>query len=152
MRLSEILRYQLYECSSEQVPAHREIIFLRNYIELQRLRLNTNFDVGVSIKESVKDFMIAPLLIMPLVENAFKYVSHFSERSNEIKVYLSFENDTFTCTVSNTIEKMQVQTTENSGIGLKNLRRRLELLYPDRHELTTESREDKFTAKLTLHI
>jgi LytS/YehU family sensor histidine kinase len=153
MRLSEILRYQLYDCNTERVPIDKEIVFLKNYIELQRLRLNTNYNVAVDIGDDVNGFMIAPLLIMPLVENAFKYVSHFTTKANEIGVGLSFENGVFACEVFNTVEKQQSEpTNESGGIGLKNLRRRLDLLYPGRYEMSIDDNDQSFSVKLILKV
>ena len=153
MRLSEILRYQLYDCNTERVPIDKEILFLKNYIELQKLRLNVNYAVAVNISDAVNGFMIAPLLIMPLVENAFKYVSHFTNKANEIRVGLSFEDGVFVCDVFNTVEKQQPEPTkESGGIGLKNLRRRLDLLYSGRYEINIDDNGQSFSIKLTLKI
>ena len=77
MGLSEMLRYQLYECNAPQIPIDKEIAYLHNYMELQKLRLNTNYTIRFQAQPNVKDFAIAPLLIIPLLENAFKYVSRF---------------------------------------------------------------------------
>lgn len=151
MVLSEILRYQLYDCNSSEVPVEKEISFLKNYVQLQQLRLNENYKVEVAIDGTVKNFMLAPLLIMPLVENAFKYVSHFSGNNNEIAISLSFAKGLFSCFVSNTVER-EVKTSENSGIGLKNLKRRLELLYNNSHKLITENTGEIFTATLILQV
>lgn len=152
MQLSEILRYQLYDCNAERVPIDKEIIFLKNYIELQRLRLNTNYHVSVNIADSVKDLMIAPLLIMPLIENAFKYVSHHTDKENTVRLNLRFENGIFTCEVFNTTDPVHNQHAESGGIGLKNLYRRLDLLYPGMHEIGVEDKGQSFLVTLKLRV
>ena len=153
MRLSEILRYQLYYCNTEQVPIDKEIIFLENYIELQKLRLNSNYNVVVNIGKDVNGFMIAPMLIMPLVENAFKYVSHYADSINQIEIILNYEGGALVCEVVNSIDNTAAgQSTENSGIGLKNLRRRLDLLYPESYKMNINSDHQKFEVKLILNI
>lgn len=154
MRLSEMLRYQLYECGSERISIEKEITFLKNYVELQKLRLNSNYTIRIDIPKNLRNFEIAPLLLMPLIENAFKYVSHFSEKDNEITIALGLEQHIFTCNVRNTTERLAtvVSIAEEGGIGLTNLKRRLALLYPDRHELTIENHESYYNVKLTLTL
>jgi two-component system LytT family sensor kinase len=151
MMLSEMLRYQLYECSVEKIPIDKEIKFLKNYIELQKYRLDKNFKVDFAVEPDVKYFSIAPLLLIPMIENAFKYVSHFSDKINEIKINLGKENDLFVCSICNTIEKIpDVPVTSEGGIGLKNLQRRLELLYPDRYDFNLNNDESYYFVKLIL--
>lgn len=149
--LSEMLRYQLYDCSAEKIAIDKEIAYLKNYIELQKVRLNENYKIDFHAGNAVGNFRIAPLLIMPLIENAFKYVSHFTDKSNEISVNLGMKDGLFTCDISNTTEATTGQpTTTAGGIGLKNLQRRLELLYPGRHGLAINKHDGCYTVKLTL--
>lgn len=152
MRLSAILRYQLYDCNAERVPIDKEIVFLKNYIELQRLRLNKNYQVLQNIADNVKDLMIAPLLIMPLIENAFKYISHHTDADNIVRLDLRYENGLFICEVFNTTDRIHHQNAESGGIGLKNLHRRLDLLYPSIHEILVDDREQSFSVTLKLSI
>jgi two-component system LytT family sensor kinase len=151
MCLSEMLRYQLYECSAEKIGIDKELDYLKNYIELQKIRLNKNYNIIFNVGPNVCGFTIPPLLILPLIENAFKYVSHFIDKVNEIKIYMSLDNNSFQCTIHNTIEKMpKMSDASEGGIGLKNLQRRLELLYPNRHEITFHNNQLEYVAKLTL--
>ena len=148
MKLSEMLRYQLYECAADRIPIDKELSYLNSYVELQRQRLDKNYNINFSVEENVRDFEIAPLLIIPLVENSFKHVSHYTDKPNEINITLSYGYNTFICKVSNTTEKA-VQN-DSSGIGLKNLERRLELLYLDRFELNVVENNDRFDATLKI--
>jgi len=150
MRLSEILRYQLYECAVEKIPIDKEIDFLKNYIELQKLRLNDNYRIEFTVQHEVSGFLVAPLLIMPLIENAFKYVSHFTDKHNVIKINISMNAHQLTCDIYNTIESITIVKTSNGGIGLKNLERRLELLYPNKHELDYNNNGANYTVHLAL--
>lgn len=153
LKLAEMLRYQLYECNADTIPIDKEISYLNNYIELQRIRLNANYNITSEINSSVSGFNIAPLLILPLVENAFKYVSHYTDKANRVNIKLSLRNNTFVCYVANTTEKngTKVDTTEG-GIGLKNLERRLELLYPDNHKFEINNTGDLYETTIRLEI
>ncbi len=148
MKLSEMLRYQLYECAADRIPIAKELSYLKSYVELQRQRLDKNYNINFNIDENVRDFEIAPLLIIPLVENSFKHVSHYTNKPNEINITLSYVHNTFICKVNNTTE--QAEQNDNGGIGLKNLERRLELLYPDRFELNVIENNDRFDAILKI--
>ncbi|HTA27109.1 MAG TPA: histidine kinase [Bacteroidia bacterium] len=148
LKLSEMLRYQLYEGSVDRIPIDKELSYLKSYIELQRLRLNKNYVVDFNIEESVKNFEIAPMLIIPLVENSFKHVSHFTDKPNEIKITLSYNHPEFTCEIGNTTE--QNEQKGRGGIGLKNLERRLELLYPERFEMEVEEKKNNFKVLLKI--
>jgi two-component system LytT family sensor kinase len=148
MKLSEMLRYQLYECAADRIHIDKELSYLKSYVELQRLRLDSNYKINFAIDENVRDFEIAPLLIIPLVENSFKHVSHYTNKSNEINITLSYKENIFICKVNNTTEQTEQNT--NGGIGLKNLERRLELLYPNRFELNAVENNDRFDATLKI--
>lgn len=148
---SEMLRYQLYECNGKEIPIEQEINYLRNYVALQRLRKDENYRISFQCDESVRGFTIAPLLLIPFVENAFKHVSHDPEK-NEITIVLAKQDDTFRLNVFNTKDSKAVNGTGRSGIGLKNVTRMLELLYKDRHSLTTRETPESFSVNLTLHI
>src|SRR5699024_6410854 len=87
-KFSELLRYQLYECNEEQIAIEKEIEYLKSYIDLQRLRKQKNYNICFEVDESVRNFSIAPLLLMPFVENAFKHVSRYTDKPNSIKICL----------------------------------------------------------------
>jgi len=91
------------------------------------------------------------LLILPLIENAFKYVSHFTDKSNEIRMAWKLKLGWFECVICNTIERALITTpAQKGGIGLTNLKRRLELLYPDKHKLIFDVSESNYTVRLAL--
>ncbi len=148
MKLSEMLRYQLYECAADRIPIDKELSYLKSYVELQRLRLNSNYMINFGIDENVRDFEIAPLLIIPLVENSFKHVSHYTDKPNEINITLSYKDNVFICKVNNTMEL--TEQNRSGGIGLKNLERRLELLYTNRFELNVVENNGRFDATLKI--
>ena len=147
-KFSDMLRYQLYECNGSEVLAEKEITYLKNYVDLQRLRSNENYFIEFSSPDNLNGCTIAPLILMPFVENAFKHVSHFSDAPNQVKIQISQVGERFEMRVLNTMNK--TGDTLPGGIGLKNVQRRLHLLYPNRHRLTISDEQGLFEVNLQL--
>jgi two-component system LytT family sensor kinase len=142
----------LYECNGDKIPIEKEISYLKDYVDLQKLRREVNDEVQFDCSENVKGFSIEPLLLMPFVENSFKHLSHFSNgRKNLVKINAYKANGEFHFSVTNTIEYTSTKGPVG-GIGLKNVKRRLELLYPESHELKINEQENLFNVKLKLKI
>lgn len=150
-RFSDMLRYQLYECNGKEISIEREIAYLGNYVELQRSRKDDNYRIQFVKENTVRNFTIAPLLMIAFVENAFKYVSHHTDKLNEIGIHLNFVNGVFMFDVTNSRDKASV-SSEHGGIGLRNVRRRLDLLYNGRHELDIREDDRQFSVQLRLKI
>jgi LytS/YehU family sensor histidine kinase len=150
-KFSDMLRYQLYEVNGARIPIEREIRYLEDYVDLQKLRKDENYAVSLNYSAQVQGFSIEPLLLIPFVENAFKHVSSNSGKKNFIKFDLGRDKNQFIFTAENS--KENGKTTEPySGIGLTNVKRRLELLYPGRHELTIRDESDTYKVDLRLKI
>jgi two-component system LytT family sensor kinase len=147
---SEMLRYQLYECGSEEIPVEKEVSYLKHYVDLQRQRKDENYAIELVTSSDLHGFTLAPLLLIPFVENAFKHVSHFP-LDNRIVINISREDSLFSFFVFNTREPMS-GIGGNSGIGLKNVKRRLELIYNGRHQLTITEKPNSFEVKLAIKI
>ncbi|MDR2953888.1 MAG: histidine kinase [Prevotella sp.] len=152
-RLSNLLRYILYENEDKFVPIDRELKFTQNYIDLMRLRLSPGVKLDVLIKDDDCDEQIASLLFITLIENAFKHgINNGSESFIDIKILINKKNGIL-CTVENSLaETENNMESKNSGIGLTNLRKRLELLYPKSHELKIEQREHSFFVSLHIYF
>ena len=146
-QFSHMLRYQLYECDKAYVDIVNELLFIRRYVELQQQRLNENYKVCFEGFEEVKGLTLSPFLLMPLVENCFKHVSSHADRINTIVIRCSREGNSFLFVTCNSIAP---GPPEGGGIGLLNIKKRLELLYPGRHTLTTRQTTDHFEAILKL--
>jgi LytS/YehU family sensor histidine kinase len=114
------------------------------------LRKDCRYEVGIRVGESVKGFRITPLLLIPFVENAFKHISHHAEARNFIQVALNRSNGMLTFSVENSKDDQQRSTEPRGGIGLTNVKRRLELLYPGKHELQISNSSDTFKVELNL--
>lgn len=147
-KLSDLLRYQLYDVSKE-VTFSQEIRYLRSYMAFQQLRKSERLVVSVETDDRLNDRQIHPLLFQPLIENAFKYLGgHY-----EISLSLKLVGNTVRCVVKNSVSDTAVSDRiKESGIGLENLKRRLELLYPERHSLTVNEENGIFEAVLTLYL
>ena len=153
-KFSDMLRYQLYELKGEKISIEKEITYLRDYVDLQRLRRDENCLVQFHCSPDVEGFSIEPLLLIPFVENSFKHLSHYSKgRMNEINIDINRSNGEMKFSVSNTTEGKQMQELKkDGGIGLGNVKRRLELLYPDTHTLNIEQKDGWYGVELIIKI
>lgn len=146
-KFSELLRHQLYECNDSHIPLDKEINFLENFIELEKLRQNKNTRIQVDFTDkTVSHLSIAPFILMTFIENAFKHVS--GDEANWINIYLELEGEKLVFTVSNSTANKE--SGQYSGIGLQNVKRRLDLLYPNEYSLEIQERTDSFTVRLQL--
>src|SRR6476659_4354450 len=151
-KFSDMLRYQLYECNGDKIPIEKEISYLQDYVDLQKLRRGSDDEVVFDLSDDVSGFSIEPLLLMPFVENSFKHLSHFSNgKKNLVKINAAKANGEFHFSVTNTIEYTSTKKPVG-GIGLKNVKRRLELLYPGTHFLEINEQGNSFNVKLKLKI
>lgn len=154
-KFSELLRYQLYQCNEPYIALNQELEYLKNYIELEKLRQDSNnltlqFDIEESTPTSLK---IAPFILIPFVENAFKHISHHQESPNWIRMNLKVENNQLKFNISNSTNTFQISTNKDtSGIGLNNVKRRLELLYPQAHSLEVYKDNSQFKVELALKL
>lgn len=154
LKLSDILSYSLYESSVEKISLYKELKLIEDFISIEKERYEGRMQIAVDIDESIDHTVeIAPLLLIPLVENAFKHGVKESTEKVPIKILLKQESGSLIFQVQNKIAEDKVISGRPNGLGLKNLQRRLNLLYPDTHQFDIQSEEDYFTAtlKLLLH-
>jgi two-component system LytT family sensor kinase len=153
-KFSELLRYQLYECNDRQIPLNREIIYLENSIELEKLRLNNNIKVNFQVSQPPAAHLgIAPFILMTFVENAFKHVSKHPDQPNWITIKLNIQQEQLDFYVGNsTSYDTYTPMTAYNGIGLKNVQRRLDLIYPEKYELEIERQQYSYGVKLRLQL
>ena len=151
-KFSDMLRYQLYEMNGNQVAIEKEIQYLQDYIDLQKLRKDDQYHIEFTYPPEVKGFFIEPLLLIPFVENAFKHISHHKNQLNFIKLQLSMHKGEFNFSIENSKEPIEKITELHSGIGLTNVKRRLALLYPQKHSLKITDGVDLFQVALSIKI
>jgi len=149
-KFSDMLRFQLYECNGHEMVLEREIHYLKNYVDLQRLRRDDKYTIEFSTSGDSREFKCAPLLLMPLVENAFKYLSHFPEGNNRVMINISNDAKSMEVRIVNTKETRVTVQKEIGGIGLRNLKRRLELQYPGKYELEINDGREEFEVVLRI--
>ena len=151
MKLSSIMRYILTETQTNLVPLQNEVDFITNFIDLQQVRLTDKVQVDFKAEGDIANKQIAPLLFIPFVENAFKYGVSTKEKTT-INIHLTAKEDTVSLTVINSIVKADKGIQETTGIGINNVKRRLELLYPDKHVLDVSQVDNKFIVHLDIHL
>jgi two-component system, LytTR family, sensor kinase len=150
LQLSELMRYMLYESADAQIPLNKELDYLKNYIELQKIRFGEDVDIRLHIEGAPAGQVIEPMLMIPFVENAFKHGVGLIQ-SPEIDISLKIKEKQLFFSVKNKITpEPPTARDDSSGIGLQNVRRRLELLYPSAHRLDLRASEGWFLAELTL--
>lgn len=135
LKLSAIMRYILTETERNLVPLENEVAFIHNYIELQQVRLTEKVQVNFNIEGNTAPLLVAPLIFIPFVENAFKYGVSTKEQSS-IEINLKVTEHTIYFYAKNYIVHSENNMMENTGIGINNVKRRLELLYPEKHQLS----------------
>lgn len=145
-KFSGLLRYQLYD-QQQTVSLHQEIQYLTNFIELQQVRTSEKLQLTVNFDPALNGQQVYPLLLLPLVENAFKYVGGRYRMSIEAKL----KNSHLVFTVTNSVP-VDMPVKMNSGIGLENLKRRLQLLYAGKSTLRAEKQADAFWAELQIKL
>ena len=150
-RLAHLMRYVIYEANAEKIELSREIEQIRSYIELQKLRFSTEDEsrIEFSISGKTDNMFIAPMLLIPFVENAFKH-SASVQQPILIEVNLQTVDSQLIFTVKNSINRRQQFLNEGNNIGLTNVKRRLELLYPKRHSLNVSDQGELFFIELKI--
>jgi two-component system LytT family sensor kinase len=153
LKFSEMLRYQLYECSSDRIDIEKELQYIQNYIGIQMLRKTEKYKCDLVISNAVKNFHIAPLLLIPFIENAFKHVSNHSSGNNSIRISMDYSDEKFIFSVTNDKDNI-ISTTinENKGIGFVNVKRRLDLMYSNKYTLEIVNAEKQFSVDLKMEI
>lgn len=154
LELSELMTYVLYDCQCDKISLSKEIAFIRNYIVLEKSRFEESVDVKMEVDElSISNVSVAPLLFIPFIENAFKHCNKSGSQIAEI--FIKFDTTylpLLKMEVINTFENSQETKTERKGVGLENIKQRLEFLYPNRHKLELKEINNHFYVQLELDL
>ncbi len=156
-KFSDLLRYQLYECNESAIPLSQELGYLENYIELEKLRHDAhNLELTVDLEHAAgQGLAIAPFVLIPFIENAFKHVSRQKNRPNWITMHLHVDQQQLHFTIANSIAPEGARAREvlpYRGIGLQNVQRRLDLIYPGAHTLNIKHDHLQFSVHLSLRL
>jgi len=153
--LSDILRYILYECNADEVPLEREILMMQQYVKLEKLRYEDRIDINFTVTGDLRNKLIAPLLILPFIENAFKHGT--SEKTGQVWININVHvtGNRFKLKVANNKPEHQPEENEQDirgHIGLKNVMKRLDLLYPATSKLKIMNEDDTFLIVLDMEL
>lgn len=152
VQLSDILRYIIYDSDTQRVLLKDEITLLKNYIAFQNHRIETYIATEIKIDIENENYEIYPMLLLPLLENSYKYGVISGEANQPIKIRLNQKEHQFQFTIKNAnLDTKNTLDEKYSGVGLENLRNNLNLVYPKQHEFATEIKNDTFTVKLLIN-
>jgi two-component system, LytTR family, sensor kinase len=151
LKLSALLDYMLYKCNKDKVPLNEEIKFMQNYIELETIRHDKRLTLDIELPDQSNDLLISPLLLFSFVENAFKHGANKTSGESWIRICLLYIEGKLHFKVENSFEAL-VNQPENKGIGLKNVKERLELLYAEKHSLVIGNANGIFSVDLSIEI
>ncbi len=156
LKLSEMMRYMLYESNERNIALTQEINYMKNYLELEKIRHGDNFKMDMNISGSPSGHKIAPLLFIPFLENSFKHGIDHALKSGYVNINLDIKEKSLHIKVTNSLPtnevSLKVQNKKIGGIGLTNVRRRLNILYPKRHKLEIEKNDKEFMVSLSLQL
>jgi sensor histidine kinase YesM len=154
LKLSEMMRYMLYECNEARVPLRKEVNYLENYLELEKLRQKKNIKIDFLVSGLIKDQKIAPLMFIPFLENSFKHGLNNQLGDGYVKILLVVLEDEIQFSIDNskTETAPKPQGKKSGGIGLVNVKRRLDLLYPKSHELNIKESPTNYYIDLRIKL
>lgn len=152
IKFSDILRYQLYECNQSHVILDREVKYLKDLVAIEQIRWGNELEVNCSWNITEEKCQIAPLLMVPFVENAFKHVSRLPMEKGFVNLTFRQLQNQLEFKIENSNSPRPARKNKSQGIGLENVQKRLSLLYPERHKLFIEKTDKLFSVSLTLEL
>ena len=150
LKLCNLLDYILYQVNKPKVALHEEVEHIREYIELEKIRFREVLEIDFKLKNVPQDHQIAPMIFLPFVENAFKH-GNIIDGVLKVKINLKLETNTLIFKIENT-SLNESEELENKGIGLQNIKKRLDLLYQNKHELTINNQGNWFSVELKIDL
>ena len=150
LKLSSLLSYMLYDCKAEEVLLEKEIEIMKNYIDLEKERYGNKIEISWNSEGDIKDKYIAPLLLLPFLENAFKHGTSEQLEKPWLSVDMSVKQDVLRCKIANS--KNEFVPLSKNGIGIQNVKKRLEFLYPGKHELKMNDEGNFFVVSLLVEL
>jgi two-component system, LytTR family, sensor kinase len=155
LKLAEIIRYMLYECNERRVMLSREIQYMQNYLDLEKLRQPKNVEISMEVEGNISDQQIAPLMFIPFLENCFKHgLNNHIAGEAFVRARFRVQDDDLEFYIENTKppHSPRQEHPRSGGIGLNNIKKRLDLLYPKDYDLTIEEFPQKYTVTLVLKL
>ncbi len=154
LKLSEMMRYMLYECNERTVPLYKEVSYMKNYLDLERLRQHHMIDIDFELSGEIGDQRIAPLLLIPFIENSFKHGVSNEIQQGFVHIQLDIQDDTLIFDIKNSKGPSHPKQThrKSGGIGLVNVKRRLNLIYNDAYKLNIKNEPNEYQVTLRLKL
>jgi LytS/YehU family sensor histidine kinase len=152
LQLSDIMRYMLYETNIEKVELIKELEVINNILEIHQVRFGEKLSVEKSIEGDIGEIKVAPLIFIPFIENALKHCRPNQDGDFFIHIGFHIEGNNLRFSIENSFDKTGTNVLEQGGIGLQNARKRLALIYPNRHELTISTIKNVFRVLLNLKV
>jgi sensor histidine kinase YesM len=156
LKISDFLRYSVYDVNTKNISLKKEIEYLKNYISLQQLRFDNRLELSFSTNGDIENQLIEPFLILPFIENSFKYSLDDVNSQAWITISITVAEEWLVIKIENSLPPDFIKNKDienpHSGVGITNVKRRLELLYPDQHILTIKNEEDSFFVSLKIKI
>ncbi len=150
LKLSDMLRYTLYDSESKKVKLKREIEYINNFIEFQKLKTDTDLNIKVDSSNCNDEFMIEPMLLIPFIENSFKHGNIDNPKKGWLTVEIKTLGPILIYKVANSLPSIAINKDVVGGIGIENVRKRLDILYSGRYELTITKTDSEFSAFLKI--
>ena len=151
LKLSELINYMLYECTGDEVMMSKEVKFIRNYIDIEKMRYGDKLDVDIRVKGDDIDRKIPALILLPFVENCFKHGASETLQLSWVKIAIDNQPNLIVIKVENN-KNGENAVPKKEGIGIQNVKRRLDLLYPGKHELKIINGKETFLVILTIQL
>jgi two-component system, LytTR family, sensor kinase len=149
-KLSDIMRFMLYETKPAKIPLNKELTYIEKFIELQKIRTTNPNYINYTVKGDATNLMIPPMLLIPFIENAFKHAEN-KKAENAININLDIGHEKFIFKCENSYNQNTQMEKEHSGLGSELIKKRLALLYPDKHKLTITNNNELYKVALSLY-
>ncbi|MGG5577651.1 sensor histidine kinase [Myroides sp. C15-4] len=152
LKFSDILRYQLYECNQKQVFLHQEMRYLQDLVAIEQVRWQDELEVDCTWEIDNRQLQIVPLLLVPLIENAFKHVSRLPHQQGYVRIVCIEKQNVLHLDIENSYNDRFKREKQQGGIGIANITERLKIQYPDQHRLTITLGENNYTVSLQINL
>ena len=152
LKLSDFLSFSLYESSKKLIPLEKEISLMNDFIALEKSRFEDRLDIHVALPKQIDEIMIPPLIFVPFVENAFKHSLRNETNIANVFIKLSISQNQIVFNVKNSKPKDSYSSDNKHGLGLNNIKKRLEILYKDKYNLETVDKDSEYIINLILQL
>jgi len=152
LKLSDMLRYIIYDCNADRVPLDKEMSYIQNYVDLQKLKDDKITNIDINFEKAKGNTMIAPMIFIPFIENSFKHSKIEDVDQGFITIKIENDENKLKFLVENSLPAQQYAKDKVGGVGLENVKRRLQLLYPGTHNLSIQTADGIFRVGLELDL